>query len=835
MHTSSDATFPATKRRSRPGAVPTACLAFLLASARIAAALPWVSHGPLGGTGTAIAIDPTDPTTMYAGTNGGGFFKSTDGGATWSAINEGVANVGGWNVTAIAVDPATPTRVHGAVSSGGLAGGVFTTTDGGASWTLRSFAFLNDLAIDPLNPTTLWGAGGGLYKSTDAGATWSQVRSSEIVYLSVTVDPSSPSTVYAGTIFGAVDKTTDGGANWTTLGPPVSDHVEALAVHPTTSAIVYAGLQDFGVYKSIDGGMSWTALGPTVGGQKFSVEDLAIDPANPAIVYAAGFLSGIAPSIGVYKSTDGGASWNETPLVAFVRAIALDAANPSILIAGTQDEIGLWKTTDGGGAWSIANDGLVNSNVGALATAPSAPGVVYAATGGQGVLRSDDGGVTWDPTAFTDFLGQFIALAVDPTSEDTVYLAAELNGVHKTSDGGATWSPINSGTLPILVDSLAIDPTNPQIVYAGGFGGVARSTVGGGNWTLVNNGLFPVITALAIDPTAPGTLYAGTDPLMGPFMGVFKTTNSGGSWSSVNTGLPAAPTVAVQALAIDPAAPATVYAALERGVYKTTDGGTSWSAVNTGLEIPDEALVDVRSLAVDPVLPDTVYAGTAGWGVFVTSNGGASWAPINLGLYNPFVRAVAAAPGRLYAGTAANGAFVNTFSTAPAETILGKSFVVQNPSESNPAKRRITMVASESGSSLTFDVDALLAHGATLTVSAEGEQLLSQSFVLPATAWKRTGTGARYADRKGAHGAVANVVLTRSSSGTVKLSAKILGKLGGGLSVVPPDPGTAGGVRLDVNGGPTYCVAFGGAAGGVVVNQGAALFRVVNPTADGCP
>src|SRR4051812_16183038 len=80
-----------------------ACVALLLLSARIAGAGAWTSKGPLGGNGTALAVDPTTPTTVYAGTSGGGLFKSTDGGVTWSAINGGVPSVGSWTVESLVV------------------------------------------------------------------------------------------------------------------------------------------------------------------------------------------------------------------------------------------------------------------------------------------------------------------------------------------------------------------------------------------------------------------------------------------------------------------------------------------------------------------------------------------------------------------------------------------------------------------------------------------------------------------------------------------------------------------------------------------------------------
>lgn len=829
----------AARRTTTRGLLAACCaLAPLLLLARGAEAGPWASHGPVGGNVTALAFDPSAPATLYAGTSGGGLFRSGDGGATWLAINQGVDQPGTWTITAIAVDPATPSRVYAAAESG-LSGGVFTTTNGGASWTFRALEGLSDLVIDPATPTTLWACGASVYKSTDAGTSWAPVRSGS-TFKTLAIDPSAPATVYAGTAFGAIHKTSDGGATWTMLGGAASDRVEAIAVDPAKPATVYAGFEDFGVYKSLDGGTTWAPLGPTIGTQKLSVEDLVIDAANPATVYAAGYLAGTAPSVGVYRSTDGGATWDDTPLVALVRALVLDPSDASVLVAGTQDGVGLWRSEDAGASWGTSGDGLINTNVGAVATATSAAGVAYAATGGEGVFRTDDGGASWLPTAFTADLGQFFAMAVDPAASGTVYLGTESGDVFKTTDAGASWAPLAAPTLA-LVTAVAIDPVAPSIVYAGGFGGVARSTTGGAAWTTVNTGLFPVVTALAIDPSAPATLYAGTDPLMGSFTGVFKTTDAGGHWSAVNVGLAGATGVAVQALAIDPAAPATLYAALEgRGVFKTTDGGASWSAASDGLVTGGETTVDVRALAVDAAVPGTVWAGTAGAGVYVTHDGGGSWAPANDGLFNPSVRALAVEPGRVYAGTAANGAFVRAVATEPAEAILGRSLVVRNPNSDDASRRKITVAASGSGSAALVDADALLAGGATLSIAVRGpERSSAQSFALPAAGWSRAGArGARYADKKGVYGPVSSVALTRSPSGIVKLTVTVVGKIGSGaqprVTVVPPDPGEAGSVRLESDGTRALCVGFGGDAGGVASSDGAKTFRVVKPSAAIC-
>lgn len=396
-------------------------------------------------------------------------------------------------------------------------------------------------------------------------------------------------------------------------------------------------------------------------------------------------------------------------------------------------------------------------------------------------------------------------------------------------NGGASWSAVDSENVPFFVLSLLVDPSNPAVVYAAGVGGVSRSSTGGGDWVPLNDGLFEIVIALAIDPTAPATLYAAT-----PGRGVFKTTNGGALWSPVNAGLPAADDTSVLALALDPAAPATLYAGIENGgVFKTVDGGTTWAAADVGLKG-----LNVVSVVVDPVVPGVVYAGTRFDGVFTSTNGGASWAPTNVGLFSPFVRTLAVEPGRLYAGTDANGAFVSEVATSAPQTILGKSLDVQQKGSEGATTVKITVVASEAHSHATLDADALLARGATLTISAQGQQFQAQTFSLPAP-WRRAGkTGVRYVDTKGSNGPVRRVSFTKSASGLMKLVVSIAGKPGAGsqpqLTVVPPNPGTGGQALLQAGGGAAYCVGFGGAAGGTIVNQGASLFRVVNPTTAAC-
>jgi len=623
----------------------------LLAVAGGAQAVVWTSAGPSGGIVLALAVDPTDPQRIYAGTNGGGFFRSLDGGLTWSASNEGVAAPATLHVTGLSVDPLDPSRVYASVHDGPQ-GGIYRSVDGGASWSfvdLGASVYAVAAAGDPLAPGTVYaGVGNLLYRSSDGGTSWTVVSATGY-YPSITVDPTTPQTVYAGGR-SHVRKSIDGGATWVSKSAGIpSEDVRSIVIDPSAPNTLYAGVSATGVYKSNDGGDTWAPIGPLAGPVGLSVYALALDSADPDTIYAAGIVVQVG-GIGVFKSTDGGASWAPTPLAPSTFSLAFAPSTPARLLAGTGD--GIWRSSDGAASWVAASAGLTNVAIRALASA--AGGRVYAGATSGKVFRGHGGGAGWHPVGVSVFDDPVASLAVDPTNSATVYAGSfGTRGIAKSSDGGASWSPLNTGAAPINGYALAIDPANPDIVYAGAFGGVYRSTQGGHDWNSVSNGVPPFVVSLVIDPAAPSTLYAGTDPIAGAFQGVYKTTDSGGQWVPVNTGLPAVAGAAVQALVIDPAS-GTLYAGLEDlGVYKSTNGGGSWVAANDGL-----TNLDVTSLRIDPELPDTVYAGTRGGGVFRSVDGGAQWVAIDEGMHNPSVEALAvASAGRPLAGTGGGGVF----------------------------------------------------------------------------------------------------------------------------------------------------------------------------------
>ena len=264
----------------------------------------------------ALAADPVTPTTLYAGTQAydedtSRVSKSTDAGVTWSAADSGLSGITGrvGNVYALAVDPLNTDTLYAGTDQG-----VFKSTDGGAAWSmanagLPSFFRIEAvaIAIDPFTPTTLYvgyygtntdGASYtfGVSKSTDGAVTWTAAEAGlpDVSGNPLVIDPCTPTTLYTGAS-GDVFKSTDGGATWhaSNTGVPGGGFVSALAVDPRTPSTVYAATFSGGVSKSTDSGVNWSPLNIGLDDPSgldrhyFIVWALAIDPFGPSTLYAA--------------------------------------------------------------------------------------------------------------------------------------------------------------------------------------------------------------------------------------------------------------------------------------------------------------------------------------------------------------------------------------------------------------------------------------------------------------------------------------------------------------------------------------------------------------------
>jgi photosystem II stability/assembly factor-like uncharacterized protein len=335
--------------------------------------------------------------------------------------------------------------------------------------------------------------------------------------------PGRPHEFYIAAVNGGIFKTTDTGRTWT----PVFDDqptasIGALAVAPSAPDTIYAGSGEGrqrpdlavgdGIYKSVDGGAHWAHLGLRDGQQ---IPKIVVDPhdANRLYVAVLGHPYGPNPERGVYRSTDGGATFERVLYVdensgAF--DLALDPSNPNTLYAtlwaarqppwettdggsfGGKGTSGLYKSTDGGttwkridGRWPTVAQGLSRM---AVAVAPSDPKRVYAfasATEKAGVYRSDDAGVTWAYVNSTDRITErgddLVTLAVDPRNRDLVY---ETNTTtYKSNDGGKTFVPLRGAPGGDDYQSVWIAPDDPRTILLGSDQGAVISVNGGDTWS----------------------------------------------------------------------------------------------------------------------------------------------------------------------------------------------------------------------------------------------------------------------------------------------------------------------------------------------------------------
>lgn len=387
---------------------------------------------------------------------------------------------------------------------------------------------------------------------------------------------------------------------WRPLGPAPAAIEAAIASDPPTRTIYIATLGG-GVFKSTDNGVGFHAV--NTGLQALNVPTLVMAPNDPDLVYAG-------TESGVYKTTNGGASWQATSETGLPLALVMDPANSNVLFAGFNG--GLRKTIDGGATWVNAAAGLGSPQVFSLAIDPRNSQVVYAGTTGQGAFKSVNGGATWTPLAIDSTVW---TLVIDPNDSNTIFAGSNGNGVFKSADAGATFTRVGSPKVGVVL-SLAVAGRR---LYAGTTTrGFSVSDDDGASWknTRVSKGL-----GLVLSVDSEGAVYAGTN-----VDGVFKSNprSRDREWRSLGwRALRDCNCQNGHALAVDPSDPGHIFFTTnDGGLFETNDGGNNWhDGGQKGLlsRAP-------RSVAFDPRSPRFVYAGSfTGGGLFRSADHGRHW------------------------------------------------------------------------------------------------------------------------------------------------------------------------------------------------------------------
>ena len=394
---------------------------------------------------TAVAADPVHSGTVYAGyDNLEGVFKTTDGGAHWDSVGREFSD----NILALAIDPSHPAIVYA-----GTEEGLDKSTDGGEHWSHVDFPGTSGigvaaLAIDPTHPETLYAGGGGLWRSTDAGASWERSAAPYgAVVSSIAIDPAHSSNVYVSInrsirARSRVIKTIDGGDTWAVLHVGISLSGESWP--PWSSTRCMLERSTWGRTPGDRARASRSRLtGEPLGHRRTQVsragrsarwQQRRVDTARCSLrARSKGWPS--ADRARRWVSADRGLA------ASTVASLSADPSAPGVVYAGPEGS-GLLKSTDNGRHWEPADRGIPpGTTAQAVAVAPSDSRIVYVVAGDL-LYASEDAGRTWSPRSGPLRLTSVRTLVVTPKHASVLYIASENTGrqILKSTDGGRHWA-----------------------------------------------------------------------------------------------------------------------------------------------------------------------------------------------------------------------------------------------------------------------------------------------------------------------------------------------------------------------------------------------------------
>jgi photosystem II stability/assembly factor-like uncharacterized protein len=649
--------------------------------------MKWRMIGPFrGGKVNAVAGVPGNPGVYYFGANGGGVWKTTDGGTVWKPIfdEEPVASIG-----ALALAPSNPNIIYVGSGENNLyadityGNGVYESADGGTTWQhlgLEETRHIGRILVDPRNPDiVLVAAMGhsfgpneerGVYQSTDGGRAWKRVlfKDNTTGAVDLCFEPGDPRVVYAtlwhgirkpgqkGTSFGpgsGLYKSSDEGITWTQItghGLPSGDWGRSgVAVAPGIHGqriylIVEAKDKDGGLYRSDDGGATWKKATEDrrINGYWY-MSEIFVDPKNPDIVYV--------PSQNMYRSTDGGHTFKAikgAPGGDDYHTVWIDPTNSQRIMLGVDQ--GATISLNGGESWST----WYNQPTGQfyrLATDHRFPYWVYGPqqdSGTAGIASRGNNGQITERDWFPVGPGESGYTIPDPLDPDVVYNAGPAGSVVRLSKmtgqvRDISPAPIAFGTKYRFnwTIPMVFSPQDPHLLYLG-TQFLLKTTDAGTSWQAMSPDLtrtravekdskqvLGTILTIAPSEVTEGVIWAGTDD-----GNIQLTKDSGAAWQNVTpAGVSEWSTVSI----IEPSHfdAGTAYAAVNRNnlddlrphIFRTRDFGKTWQETVRGIRDIDF----VRTVREDPVRRGLLYAGTE-QGVYVSFDEGDHWQSLRLNM-----------------------------------------------------------------------------------------------------------------------------------------------------------------------------------------------------------
>lgn len=528
----------------------------------------WSFQGPdksLGGYSgigriNKVAFHPTDTNILYAGTAGGGTWKTTDGGITWSSLGDKFPVMG---VSDIAINPLNPNIIFLATgdkeANDTYSVGLLRSADGGVTWdttglkwNITDFRQITGVLINPVDTSAITvSTSVGIYKSNDGGKTFTQTIGGG--FKQMLYHPADTNIIYAtGTTTGTnqVFRSADGGYTWTQQSSFGTNVRVAIAVSPADVAVVKAivangayGLE--GIYNSSDTGKSFSKIYSASTNSSCDGNILASAPSGKAC---------------------GGQGWYDL-------TIAISHANAQHVVVGG---VNTWYSTDGGANWQIANQWtstlpgikVVHADKHYQAYHPLLPNTLYECNDGGLYKTSNPLSSLW--TDLTNGMGitQFYRNAVSNVASFVVG-GAQDNGSKKIA--GTTYSDLTGGDGM----NCEMDPIDDKVFYTSiQYGELRRTTNGGGNFTDISNNIPGApkgewITPFIIHPSNNSIILAG-------YSKIYMSLDRGSTWSEISPSLGAN----AKRLTMSPDKDNNIYATLTNGAIRyTTDLGVTWKFI----------------------------------------------------------------------------------------------------------------------------------------------------------------------------------------------------------------------------------------------------------------
>ena len=581
---------------------------FSLSPLTVLAASPWFPFGPDGGDARSLAADPHDHTHLFLGAANGWIYDSHNGGHSWKRLAR-VANRDDLVLDNILVDPTNSGHILvGTWVLGSSDGGLFISTDGGATWKPSpemQHQSIRALALAPSDGRIITaGTLKGVFRSSDNGEHWRLISpegSTEIHEVeSVAIDPSDPNIIYAGT-WHLPWKSTDGGATWHNIKQGIIEDsdVFSIIVDPTQPRTVYASACS-GIYKSENGGEKFTKIqGIPATARRTRV--LMQDPEHLSTVYAG-------TTEGLFRTDDSGSMWVRTTRDdVIINDVYVDPTDSKHVLMAT-DRGGVVASEDGGTSFSPSNAGFSSRQIVSFVSVSHRPSELYAGVVNDkrwgGVFHSGDGGLTWamqsdgleghdvfslgEAPDGTIVAGTEHGIYVLDAAQQTWHRAGDLHPAAKSSSKTTrahttihkTISPSvaaqTSGTIDGAVTTLSL--IGGQL-YAVTADGIFATTKPGEHWSKVEG------------PTAdPWRYLAGfqSTALLASLKSLTLSSDSGKTWRMVP--LPAGLTQ-IGAVAVDNTG--GLWIGGREGVFGSTDSGASWTSTK------DLYVSDVNSIFFD--------------------------------------------------------------------------------------------------------------------------------------------------------------------------------------------------------------------------------------------